>query len=171
MSRLELKIPPDVVWILVAGLMWLVSVFTPNLGLQSPIRVGTGAVLAVVGIWFVLSARMSLARAKTTWRPMTPGQVSSLVSTGVYRLSRNPIYLGMLLVLLGFAVVLSSPAALAVSAVFVVYLDRFQIRPEERALIRRRSLRRKLQSSHGAWRHSAAPRWAKPWELELRRST
>jgi protein-S-isoprenylcysteine O-methyltransferase Ste14 len=134
MSRLELKIPPDVVWILVAGLMWLVSQRTPTLVLPSAIRVGTAVAFTVVGIWFIVSARASLDKAKTTWRPMTPGQVTSLVSTGVYRLSRNPIYLGMLLAMLGFAVVLSSPAALALSAVFVVYVDRFQIRPEERAL-------------------------------------
>ena len=133
-SRLELKIPPDVVWVLVAGLMWLASLRTPKLDLPSPIRIGLAVVLTVVGIWFMVSARASLEKANTTWRPMSPGQTKSLVSSGVYRASRNPIYLGMLLVMLGFAVALSSLAALAVSAVFVLYIDRFQIQPEERAL-------------------------------------
>jgi protein-S-isoprenylcysteine O-methyltransferase Ste14 len=133
-SRLELKVPPDVVWVLVAGLMWLVSLRTPRLDVASPIRVGTAVALTVVGVWLVVSARMSLERANTTWRPMTPGQATALVDTGVYRVSRNPVYLGMLFVMLGLAVALSSPAALALSAVFVLYIDRFQIEPEERAL-------------------------------------
>jgi protein-S-isoprenylcysteine O-methyltransferase Ste14 len=133
-SRLELKVPPDVIWILVAGLMWLVSTRTPKVDLPSLVRVGTTVVLTVIGIWFVVGARMSLESADTTWRPLTPGQTTRLVSTGVYGLSRNPVYLGMLFVMLGLAIALSSPAALALSAVFVLYLNRFQIAPEERAL-------------------------------------
>jgi protein-S-isoprenylcysteine O-methyltransferase Ste14 len=82
----------------------------------------------------MVSARTALDRAKTTWRPMTPTRSTKLVDSGVYALSRNPIYLGMLLVMFGWAVLLASPAALIVSAVFVAYLDRFQIGPEERAL-------------------------------------
>ena len=122
------------VWILVAGLMWLVSTRTPKVDLPSLIRVGTTVVLTVIGIWLVVSARRSLERADTTWRPMTPGQTTRLVTTGVYSMGRNPVYLGMLLVVLGLAVALSSPAALALTAVFVLYLNKFQIAPEERAL-------------------------------------
>jgi protein-S-isoprenylcysteine O-methyltransferase Ste14 len=133
-SRLELKVPPDVVWVLVAGLMWLVSLRTPRLDVASPVRVGIAVALTIVGVWLVVSARMSLSKANTTWRPMTPGQATALVDTGVYRVSRNPVYLGMLFVMLGLAVALSSPAALALSAVFVLYIDRFQVEPEERAL-------------------------------------
>jgi protein-S-isoprenylcysteine O-methyltransferase Ste14 len=133
-SRLELKVAPDVVWVLVAGLMWLASVVTPHLDLPSQFRVGTAVVLAVVGVGAIVSARVSLTRANTTWRPMTPGQVTSLVTSGVYGFSRNPTYLGMLLVLLGWAVLLASPAALLSSGIFVLYLDLFQIGPEERAL-------------------------------------
>lgn len=133
-SRLELKVPPDVVWVLVAGLMWLASRYTPQFGLPPLFRVGVPGVLTVIGVWLMVRARMLLEESNTTWRPMTPRQASAVVSTGVYHLSRNPIYLGMLLVLVGWAVLLSSPAALAVSALFVLYLDRFQIGPEERAL-------------------------------------
>ena len=133
-SRLELKVPPDVVWVLVAGLMWLASRYTPQLSLPSLVRVGVPGLLTVVGVWLMVRARMLLDESNTTWRPMTPRQAKAVVRTGVYHLSRNPIYLGMLAVLVGWAVLLSSPAALAVSAVFVLYLDRFQIEPEERAL-------------------------------------
>ena len=134
MSRLELKVPPDVVWVLVAGLMWLASATTPHVDIPSQFRVGTAVALTGVGVCAMVSARASLDRAHTTWRPMAPGRATSLVTSGVYGLSRNPIYLGMLFVLLGWAVLLASPAALASSGVFVLYLNRFQIGPEERAL-------------------------------------
>jgi len=134
MSRLELRIPPDAVWVLVAGIMWLVSLRTPRLDVATPIRVGAAVALTVAGVWFVVGARVLLDKAKTTWSPMTPGHSTSLVSTGVYGVSRNPIYLGMLLVMVGLGIALSSPVALALSAVFVLYVDRFQIEPEESAL-------------------------------------
>jgi protein-S-isoprenylcysteine O-methyltransferase Ste14 len=133
-SNLELKVPPDVVWVLVAALMWLVSRYTPALGLHPAVRIGAAVVLTVAGVWLIVAARVLLDRAKTTWQPTAPRRATAVVDTGVYHLSRNPMYLGMLLVLAGWAVLLSSPAALAVSAVFVLYLDRFQIGPEERAL-------------------------------------
>jgi protein-S-isoprenylcysteine O-methyltransferase Ste14 len=133
-SRLELKVPPDVVWVIVAGLMWLVSTKTPRVEIPSTFRGGLAVVLTVAGVALMAGARAALVRAETTWRPMTPGQTTRLVSSGVYSVSRNPIYLGMLLVMFGWAVLLNSPGALVVSAAFVAYLDRFQIRPEERAL-------------------------------------
>lgn len=134
MSRLELRIPPDVVWVVVAALMWLASRLTPGVLIPSGLRLGGAAVLAVAGIVLMVSARSALADANTTWHPMTPAESTNLVTTGVFGISRNPIYLGMLLVMLGFAVVLSSPVALLASALFVLYLDRFQIAPEERVL-------------------------------------
>ena len=134
MSRLELKVAPDVVWVLVVGLMWLASVRTPRLDLPYWLRAGTAAILTVMGVWMMVSARMSLEQANTTWHPMTPTKSTAVVTSGVYGFSRNPMYLGMLLVMLGWAVVLASPVALVLSAILVVYIDRFQIGPEERAL-------------------------------------
>ena len=134
MSRLELKVPPDVVWLFVAALMWLASMKTPRLAVPSAFRLALAVVLTSAGVWTIVSARLALERAHTSWRPMTPGKTTSLVTSGVYGISRNPIYLGMLLVILGLAVALASPAALVLSALFVLFIDRFQIRPEERAL-------------------------------------
>ena len=72
-------------------------------------------------------------RAHTTWHPSRPDSATYLVTAGAFRYSRNPTYLGMLLVLLGWAVFLASPLTLVPAVLFVVYLNRFQIRPEERA--------------------------------------
>jgi len=133
-SRLELRIPPDVVWVAVAGLMWLVSTRTPHLGIPYLLRIGAAVALTIAGVAVMTSARVLLAAANTTWHPTTPEQTTSLVTAGVFAVSRNPLYLGMLLVMFGLGVTLSSPAALLTSGLFVAYLDRFQIAPEERAL-------------------------------------
>jgi protein-S-isoprenylcysteine O-methyltransferase Ste14 len=134
-SRLELKVPPDAVWLVVAALMWAASATTPGLAIPTPLRIGVAAPLVGAGIAVIAGARTMLSRARTTWLPAEPGRTTSLVTGGVYRLSRNPIYLGMLLALLAWAVVLASPLAVALSAAFVLYMDRFQIGPEERALL------------------------------------
>jgi protein-S-isoprenylcysteine O-methyltransferase Ste14 len=133
-SGLELKVPPDAVWLAVAALMWLGSLATPEVAVSAPLRLAVAAPLVAAGIAVILEARLVLSRAQTTWRPAEPGRTTSLVTHGVYRFSRNPIYLGMLLVLVAWAVGLASPVALLVAAAFVLYMDRFQIRPEERAL-------------------------------------
>jgi protein-S-isoprenylcysteine O-methyltransferase Ste14 len=134
MSGLDLKVPPDFVWLTVAGAMWLASVVTPGLDFAMPVRIGLAAVLAVPGIGIVVAGRVILDRSHTTWHPTEPSRTTQLVTSGVYAFSRNPIYLGMLLVLVGWAALLASPFAVLVSAAFVVYMDRFQIGPEERAL-------------------------------------
>jgi protein-S-isoprenylcysteine O-methyltransferase Ste14 len=134
MSRLELKVPPVVVAGIVAALMWVVSVVTPPLPVPTALRIGVAAgsaiVAVVVGVWAIAS----FARAHTTVDPMAPERAQHLVDTGVYRFTRNPMYLGLLLILLAWAALLSTVQSLVVSSAFVLYMDRFQIGPEERAL-------------------------------------
>ena len=134
MSRLELKIPPDVVWVAVAGLMWLTSRLTVGFAAGESLRRALALILIVAGTWLIVAARVALDRAGTTWHPTEPGRTTALVTSGVYRFSRNPTYLGMEIVLLSWAVVLASPAAVLVSVLFVAYIGRFQIRPEEMTL-------------------------------------
>ena len=135
MSNLELKIPPDVVWVAVAGLMWLASRVTAGgLGPAESFRRPLAVVLIVIGTALIVAARVGLDRAGTTWHPTEPGRTTALVTSGVYRYSRNPTYLGMEIVLVSWAVMLASPAAVLVSVLFVVYIGRFQIRPEESTL-------------------------------------
>jgi len=135
MSSLELKIPPDVVWVVVAGLMWLATRVTAGgLGPVEPFRRPLAVILIVIGTALIVAARVALERAGTTWHPTEPGRTTALVTTGVYRFSRNPTYLGMEIVLLSWAVMLASPAAVLMTALFVLYIERFQIRPEESTL-------------------------------------
>jgi len=133
-TSLELKIPPDLIWVAVAGMMWLTSRVVVGLGAAEGPRRALAVILIVIGTGLIVAARVALDRAGTTWRPREPGRTTALVTSGVYRFSRNPTYLGMQIVLLSWAVVLASPAAALVSVLFGAYIDRFQIRPEEMTL-------------------------------------
>jgi len=136
MQRLELLFPPPLVAIVVAGLMWLshwlwpqLSISLGALGLFSLV-----AVLAVAAAVFGLGALQKLKHLGTTADPRTPQATQCLVVGGVYALSRNPVYLGVYFLLLCWAFYLTNWVALVLSTLFVAYITRFQIIPEERVL-------------------------------------
>ncbi|MBP9159034.1 MAG: isoprenylcysteine carboxylmethyltransferase family protein [Sphingobium sp.] len=136
MQRLELKIPPLALVLLAGGVMWVIAWAVPTFGFVFPARriCAMGAVLigtAVAGMGI-----FSFRRARTTVNPMKPDSSSALVVTGIYRLTRNPMYLGFLWILLGWGIFLSNAPAFLVLPGFVLYMNRFQIEPEERALTR-----------------------------------
>ena len=115
-----------------ALLMWLVAF--PALEFTLPLRELIAAAFFVAGLIVGVSAVLGFRRAKTTLNPLAPEQASALVVRGIFRWTRNPMYLAMLLVLIAWACVVSNLAALAILPLFVAYLNRFQIVPEERAL-------------------------------------
>jgi protein-S-isoprenylcysteine O-methyltransferase Ste14 len=117
-----------------AVLMWLVSRATPALGFVFPASHLFAIGLAAAGVVTAISGVVTFRRAKTTLNPTKPQSSSSLVNWGIYALTRNPMYLGLLLVLTGAAVFLSNALAFLFLPAFVVYNNRFQIVPEERAL-------------------------------------
>jgi protein-S-isoprenylcysteine O-methyltransferase Ste14 len=140
MNALELKVPPPVVALCLAVLMWLVASSAlspaPPFDLPFGVRVGLAVALAVIGQGIAIAGIVAFRRARTTVNPLKPDAASALVSGGVYRVTRNPMYLGLLLTLVGWAAWLWNPAALLFLPVFVLYIDRFQIGPEERALLK-----------------------------------
>jgi protein-S-isoprenylcysteine O-methyltransferase Ste14 len=133
-SGLELKVLPVALGVIVAALMWCARSAAPALDFRFPASFLSSASLALLGAVICLSGVVSFRRAKTTVNPMRPDSTSSLVVSGIYKYTRNPMYLGFLLVLLGWATFLSNLAALALLPAFVVYMNHFQIKPEERAL-------------------------------------
>jgi protein-S-isoprenylcysteine O-methyltransferase Ste14 len=130
--NLELKIPPPIVLVVVVFGMWAAAKGSPLVSVPAGSIVG--GFLMIAGLALNIAGVMAVRRAKTTFNPLRPETTTALVSTGLFGVSRNPMYLGMLIVLLGWAVYLSSPVALIGPVVFVLYITRFQIVPEERAL-------------------------------------
>lgn len=133
-NYLELKIPPVAVFFVFAAIMWLLAWAVPLTGVALPAKKPIAMGTAAVGGVFAAAGILSFLRARTTVNPTTPSKAASLVTTGVYAITRNPMYLSLLLVLAGWAVYLSNLAALVAIPLFVGYLNRFQILPEERAL-------------------------------------
>jgi protein-S-isoprenylcysteine O-methyltransferase Ste14 len=133
-QTLELKIPPLGLVNIAALIMWLGSVYLPAMNFQFPFQ---SAVAWVIGLSGALASALGIiefTRAKTTVDPTKPKSASSLVRTGIYRRTRNPMYVGFLLILTGWAIAVGNLAAFLMLPGFVLYMNRFQIQPEERAL-------------------------------------
>jgi protein-S-isoprenylcysteine O-methyltransferase Ste14 len=93
------------------------------------------AAIAVLGVAIAVSGVIAFRRARTTTNPVHPGKASSLVRSGVYRITRNPMYLGVTIVLTGWAFGLGSAMTMIGPMLFVAYVTVFQIAPEERVLL------------------------------------
>ena len=134
MESLELKVPPPLAALFFALLMWLASLLIAPLEVPLAFGVTAALVLAGVGVSLAISGIASFRRAQTTINPFKPAEASSLVCGGIYRFTRNPMYLGLVIDLLAWAVFLSNVLALLVIPIFVLYINRSQVIPEERAL-------------------------------------
>lgn len=134
MLSLKHRISPPLVVLVLLPCMWLLSWVPPGIGVGFAARLALAAGVALAGLCFSLAGVHAFRRARTTVNPLHPKRASALVTTGVYRITRNPMYVGMALVLLAWAVLLASPAALAGPVAFIAYMNRFQIGPEEQAL-------------------------------------
>jgi protein-S-isoprenylcysteine O-methyltransferase Ste14 len=134
MRFLELKVPPPLVALMTAVLMWLTSEQIPAAAIAVPLRLPLALCCAAIGAAFDLTSLVAFIRARTTINPLKPAAASALVNNGLYRHTRNPMYCGLLLILLGWATYLANVAALLCLPLFVLYLTRFQIIPEERVL-------------------------------------
>ena len=133
-NGLVLKLPPVALGIIVAALMWVASFATPKIDFFLPARCLWSIALALAGAVPCLSGVVSFQRAKTTISPVKPESTLSLIVSGIYKYTRNPIYVGFVVVLFGWAAFLSNLAAVALLPAFVVYINLYQIRPEERVL-------------------------------------
>ena len=133
-TALELKVPPPALVIITGFAMWAASAAVPSLALALLWRHAVAIAIAAAGIIFGLAGVVEFRRAGTTFNPTKPGNASALVTSGVYRYSRNPMYVGVLVVLVGWAAFLANAFAFLFLPVFVAYMNRFQIAPEERAL-------------------------------------
>ena len=132
--RIQLKVPPPVVALALGLFMWLIARLTPSVAIAIPGSRLLAAVIAVSGVVIAIAGVRSFRQARTTINPLKPESTTSLVDSGIYRFTRNPMYLGMVLVLIACAVLLKNPLTLLGPVAFVLYMNRFQIRPEEVAL-------------------------------------
>ena len=131
---LENRIPPPVVGAVVAVLMWSISGVGPRLPIAPWVSYLLAALFAAAGLSFDLLGILAFRASRTTINPLKPERASALVTGGVYRVTRNPMYVGMTLLLLAWACYLAAVLPFVGPVLLVLYLTRFQIQPEERVL-------------------------------------
>jgi protein-S-isoprenylcysteine O-methyltransferase Ste14 len=135
MISLEAKIPPLLLAVVLAALAWAITKALPEFTFEIPGRINLSLALATCGAVVFVLGILSFRRAGTTVNPLKPDQASSLVTSGIYRMTRNPMYLGFLGILVGWALYLANIVVLILVPIgFVACMNRFQIAAEERAL-------------------------------------
>ncbi len=134
MQFLELRIPPAVLVLLYAAMMLGLVRVGDWASLSIPASEWIAVILALLGSAIIFKAAYSFLLVKTTVNPLKPELTITLIREGVYAISRNPMYLGFALLLLAWGVFLQNMLAILWMLTFMIYMNRFQIVPEERVL-------------------------------------
>lgn len=133
MKSLELKIPPVIVLACCLFLTWLIARYDPLL-ISIPFAKIIAAAIFAIGVFIALLGVLQFRKANTTVNPTTPDKSSEIVSDGIYKITRNPMYLGMALVVLSASILMQSPVSLLGLVAFIAYITKCQIIAEERTL-------------------------------------
>ena len=124
--NLDTKIPPPIVTIITLSIIYLFDLNEYNLNTDI-----ISIITLFIGLIFIISAVIQFINRKTTVNPTKPHKTSTLVITGTYKITRNPMYLGMLLIIISFALYKTSIISLILIPLFIFYINKFQIEPEE----------------------------------------
>jgi len=131
---MKLKIPPVVQFLIAAIALWLIDWQFPQFAVSFVGQRALSGALGLLGLSLGVIAIAGFRRAKTTVHPMDPSQASTLVITGLYKITRNPMYLGLLLILSAISIRLGNPLNVGVLIFFIWFMTEFQIKAEEESL-------------------------------------
>lgn len=134
MKRLENKIPPPLVAIICAVGMWIIAQQDSMLISSTYLQYLVSILFILLGLGFCIAGIVSFRKADTTVNPLKPETATHLVTSGIYQVTRNPMYVGFALFLCGWAVFLASYVAIGGVIINILFINRFQVQPEERAL-------------------------------------
>jgi protein-S-isoprenylcysteine O-methyltransferase Ste14 len=132
--KLALKIPPVVQALIFGFLMWILDKRMPIGQFDFTHRLPAAMLFAVAAIGLVVSSMLAFRRVSTTVDPFHPEEASHLVVDGVFGVSRNPMYVSLALLLIGWSIFLGNVYNLVLVLAFIAYLTQFQIKPEEKTL-------------------------------------
>lgn len=131
---MKLLVPPPMIALLCGLAMWGIAEAFPQARFAFPFQSSLAGAFVAVGVTIDLISIGAFRKAETTVTPLAPEKATNLVVTGLYSYTRNPMYLGLLLILSGIAIWLGSPANGVMLIAFVAYITVFQIAPEEARL-------------------------------------
>ena len=124
--NLYTKIPPPIVTVIILSIIFLFDLKEYNLNTDI-----ISIIILLIGVIFIFSAVVQFVNRKTTVNPTKPHKTTTLVITGTYKITRNPMYLGMLLIIISFAFYKASIISLILIPFYIFYINKFQIEPEE----------------------------------------
>ncbi len=131
---LKLKIPPPVYMLLIAGLMWLFDRYLPIFEIIPTPWNKIGFLPIILALFTDGLSIVQFFRVQTTVNPIHPEKAKKLVTSGLYKVTRNPMYVGLLLLLIGWAILLGSFSPFLLLPVFIFLITIQQIIPEEKIL-------------------------------------
>ena len=131
---LKNKISPPIVTLVFAALIYFSSKWSPSIVFRGQNLISL--FLMMLGFLVLLIAISAFIKLKTTINPLRPEAATSLITTGIFRLSRNPMYLGMLLLIISLWIKTGAVLGFILVAGFIAYLNYFQIFPEEQVMKR-----------------------------------
>ena len=133
MMDIKTKFPPPLVALTFGFLINYTKNIFPKIEIKNEIIFGSFMIIS--GLIIILSAIILYKKYQTTVSPLNPSNATKLITDGVYKFSRNPMYLGLLLVLFGISIILNPIGGLFLIPLFILYLNLFQIIPEENAMV------------------------------------
>ena len=125
---LNTKIPPPLVTVMCIGIIYL---FESKIEYSNYDLKVVGIIFLILGLIIILSAVLKFIKAKTTVDPSRPYKTSNLVKSGIYNITRNPMYLGMLFLIMSYSMYNNNIVGCIVIPIFIFYINKFQIEPEE----------------------------------------
>ena len=125
---LNTKIPPPIVTLLCIGIIYL---FESQIEYSEPDLKVVGIIFLILGLIIIFSAVLKFIKTKTTVDPTRPHKTSNLVINGIYKITRNPMYLGMLFLIMAYAIYNNNIIGCIIIPIFIFYINKFQIEPEE----------------------------------------
>ena len=129
-----MKVPPTVQTLIAAALAWVLGRVAPFWHVEAQVSVVGIGVSVAIALVFLVSALLRFRSQRTTVDPMNPDKAQSLVVTGIYKVTRNPMYVGFVCLLAAWCFYLGNLSAFLTLPVFVLVMTQFQIKAEDRAL-------------------------------------
>ena len=131
---MRLKTPPAVQLFISALLMWIISIYADNFRFIFKFNNELALFCLIIGGTIIVFGIVAFRKAETKFAPLHPDKAISLVTLGIYQYTRNPMYFGLLLILFCIGFYLNNLASLFVLPIYVWFISKYQIMPEEEAL-------------------------------------
>lgn len=136
LRKLELRVPPVAVFLLVVLLMYLLKGLAPGFTVTVPFLKFVVAGLVLLSGYIGIAGVYEFRKVRTTVNPVKPEKASTVVNTGVFAYTRNPMYFALLLLIIALGLWWQHLSVIVCGALFVSYMNRYQIKPEEHVLER-----------------------------------